>query len=837
MFPRLFPSPWLFSCLLIGASVAFFFAPSAALAGGPKYVAGVSYFNPAVMGQPVIWPGGQVKYFVDQGPLGPVSNAQAVAMVDAAAAIWSAVPTAAVNLTDSGSLAEDVNGSNVFAGNGFLYAPADVAPTATSTPVAVIFDSDGSVMDALEGAGASEPDNCSMNSLLVWIDNMSVNANLAHGVILLNGRCATSANLLAMMSYQLERAFGRILGLDFSQVNPNAQTLGSTEPNGILGWPVMEPLNGECSAFGGDCIPNPSELRLDDIAALNRLYPVTAANLASFPGKMLTAPNTVSIEGTINFRSGQGMQGVNVVARPLDANGNPLYQYTVTFVSGSYFSGNRGNPVTGWTDANGNRLDRFGSNDPSLEGFFDLSAMPLPPGMTTANYQVTFEAVSPLYIDSVSVGPYLLGSPTPSGTMPTLEVTGLVAGSSRTLTLNIADSAAELAPQTTVTALPRPRPLAYSEFANAPEAASANRLPVNPVKLIGSIGSIGPTAPTLPAAIGTEASPELLPPTGIWISRIGQVGQGDWFLLPVQANRTFTFIAQALDETGTPSAVKAMPAIGVWDGFDPIGTAAAGSAPAADGVAPGETWMQASTTASDIVRLAIVDQRGDGRPDYLYRGWVLYADTVSPTHLPSSGGTIVIRGTGFRQGDTVQIGSTAAQVISVLPTEITAVVPAAGPGVTGSQNVTVNDLPSFNATAIIPGGVSYDSATGDALTLLTAPSNQVPINVPQPFSVIATDADGNPAGGVTVLYSVTSGVAALGCGTSICSVTTSGDGRATLSVTATSTSMAVVTAALTNGAGIQTHFYGGTPPSLSALTQPFIWQQAQLFNGRYKCWC
>jgi len=41
------------------------------------------------------------------------------------------------------------------------------------------------------------------------------------------------------------------------------------------------------------------------------------------------------------------MQGVNVVARPLDANGNPLYQYTVTCVSGGSFNGTHGNPVTG----------------------------------------------------------------------------------------------------------------------------------------------------------------------------------------------------------------------------------------------------------------------------------------------------------------------------------------------------------------------------------------------------------------------------------------------------------------------------------------------------------
>ena len=89
---------------------------------------------------------------------------------------------------------------------------------------------------------------------------------------------------------------------------------------------------------------------------------------AAFPGKQITAANTVSIQGTISFRTGAGMQGVNVVARPLDANGNPLYQYTVTSVSGAYFSGNHGNPVTGLNDSNGNPLTMWGSNDPTLAG-------------------------------------------------------------------------------------------------------------------------------------------------------------------------------------------------------------------------------------------------------------------------------------------------------------------------------------------------------------------------------------------------------------------------------------------------------------------------------------
>jgi len=795
--------------LLTGFVLAFLGSISAS-AGGPKFVAGVSYFNPAVLGQPVNWSGGQVRYYVDQGPLGTLSNAQAVAMVDAAAAIWSAVPTAAVKLTDEGALAEDVSGSNVLAGNGFFAAPSDVTPSATGTPVAVIFDSDGSVIDALEGVGASTPSNCALNGPLVWIDNFNPNATFAHGVIVLNGRCATSASLLETMSYQLERAFGRILGLDFSQVNDNAVSLAATEPNGVLAWPVMQPINSECGPQGGTCIPNPGTLRMDDIAALNRIYPVTAANLASFPGKVLTAANTVSIQGTVSFRNGQGMQGVNVIARPLDSNGNPIYQDTVTFVSGAYFAGNRGNSVTGFTDSQGNRLDRFGSNVASLEGYFDLSGIPLPPGVASANYQVSFEPVNPLYVDAISVGPYLLGSPSPSGTLPTLTVNGLAGGSAQTLALTAVNSAAGLILNPILDPILNPISVPYPDPVSAPIRPAAGNSLVQDL----SRSSVAPRSATL----GTEAQPQPLPATGTWTGRLSQIGQDDWFTLPVQANRIFTIVAQALDETGTPSAVKAMPAIGVWDGFDPIETAAAGFAPAANGTAPGETWLQVATSGSEIVRMAIADQRGDGRPDYLYRGWVLYADSVSPTRLPSSGGTIVIRGTGFRAGDTVQVGGVAAQVTSILPNEITAIVAAAGAGVTGSQDVTVNDLPTFYASATIPGGLSYDSATGDGLTLVAAPANQVPMNVPQPFSVIAKGANGSPAGGVTVLYAVTSGTATLGCGQPTCAVPTTGDGRASMTVTATSTSIAVVTASLTNGASLQAHFSGATPPALTALT-------------------
>ena len=132
-----------------------------------------------------------------------------------------------------------------------------------------------------------------------------------------------------------------------------------------------------------------------------------------------------------------------------------------------------------------------------------------------------------------------------------------------------------------------------------------------------------------------------------------------------------------------------------------------------------------------MVRLGIADERGDGRPDYAYQGWVLYADTVSPLRLPASGGPIVIHGMGFRSTDTVQVGGQAALVTSISPNEITAIAPAAASGVTGSVDVEVDDLPIYSAAAIISGGISYDSGSGDSLTLVTAPMGTVPIGVPE----------------------------------------------------------------------------------------------------------
>ena len=740
--------------------------PVCAFSGGPKYIAGATFFNPDAIGQPIHWAGGQVSYYVDQGPLSTsVNNQQATAMVNAAAALWSAVPTAGVTLTDVGPLNEDVNGSNIQVNsNGQIAAPSDVTPAATNYPLAIIYDADGSVINAIFGTTASQPDACQNNAVYVWMDNLNPDATIAHAVIILNGLCATNAAMLQMMSFELERAFGRVLGLDYAQVNPGAATNG--EAGGMQGWPVMEPLSGACGASGGDCIPNPTVLRFDDIAALNRIYPITTANLANFSGKELTAANTISIEGVVSFRTGYGMQGVNVVARPLDANGNPLYQYTVTAVTGALFNGNHGNPITGFSDPSGNLFNLWGSDDPALQGSFDLSGIPLPPGMSSASYQVTFEAIDPLYILENTVGPYTQGQVAPSGTFNAITLLNLSAGSTQTLSVTATDT---------------------------------------PVAGFND-------------AIGSVSEPRPMPTGGLWCGRLSQIGQTDWFTFPVRGNRIFTVVTRALDETGAPSNSKAMPTIGVWDAFDSAGVTPVGVAPGLNGLATGETWLRVASNVDDIVRIGITDLRGDGRPDYAYDGWLLYADTVSPAHLPASGGPITIEGSGFRLADTVLVGGQPALITSISPNQITAIAPPAASGVTGSVDVEVDDLPTLYAAAIIPGGISYDSGTGDALTLVTAPSNTVPIGVPLPFTVMALTPALAPAGGVTVIYAVTSGTARLACGLTICSVTAAGDGHATMNVTANDGIWSIITASLTNGSSVEAQFGGGSPPAVSSLT-------------------
>jgi hypothetical protein len=80
----------------------------------------------------------------------------------------------------------------------------------------------------------------------------------------------------------------------------------------------------------------------------------------------------------------------------------------------------------------------------------------------------------------------------------------------------------------------------------------------------------------------------MLSASGMWAGRLGQVGQSDWFTFPARGGRTFTVVTVAVDETGAPTNSKAMPALGVWDAFEPEGASPAGYGAGLNGWAKGE---------------------------------------------------------------------------------------------------------------------------------------------------------------------------------------------------------------------------------------------------------
>ena len=130
-----------------------------AFAAGPRWVTGPPYFTTS--GVPVVWYTNTPSYFTDPGDLSTsVNHAAADALVAAAASVWN-VPTSSLMLAQGGQLAEHVSSEDIYLGaNGFVF-PADVtSANYAAIPIAVIYDSDGSVTDLLMGQGASEPTNC-----------------------------------------------------------------------------------------------------------------------------------------------------------------------------------------------------------------------------------------------------------------------------------------------------------------------------------------------------------------------------------------------------------------------------------------------------------------------------------------------------------------------------------------------------------------------------------------------------------------------------------------------------------------------------------------------------
>jgi hypothetical protein len=347
--------------------------PAIALAGGPRWVTGPPYFT--TTGYPVVWYTNQPQYYTDPGDLSSyVSHAAADALVASAADIWN-VPTSSLTLSYGGSLDEHVSSTNVGLDASGIVFPSDLqASNYQAKQIAVVYDSDGSVTDLLLGSGASDPSSCRQNAVVEDVDSIVPAGYIQHAVLVLNGRCTGPApEQQLQMQYQLMRAFGRILGLGWSQTNDNVFT-GTPAPTYFqaLNWPIMHPIDIICGFYTYQCLPQPFTLRPDDLSALAMLYSIPRNQAPA--GKTDTQYRANEIRGTLRFPNGQGMQGVNVTGiRWRQAWDLPEAWQSVSSVTGFLYKGTNGNPVSGPAP---DTVQASASIDPAYEGYYDLHRIP-----------------------------------------------------------------------------------------------------------------------------------------------------------------------------------------------------------------------------------------------------------------------------------------------------------------------------------------------------------------------------------------------------------------------------------------------------------------------------
>ena len=712
-----------------------------ASASGPRFVTGPPFFT-GQAGLPVGWKQTRLTYSTDPGNLSAnVNHAAADALVAAAAGIWN-VPVANITVGRGGVLAEHVSGANIFMDSAGLHLPADVMATnAAAVPIAVVYDTDGSVTDTLLGSGASDPSGCRQNAVTESVDAFDPAGYILHALIVINGRCTGPAKEAQLqLQYQLERVFGRVLGLGWSQTNDNVFT-GSPWPTAVqaANWPILHPIDIVCGLYTYQCLPSPFTLRIDDISGLVSVYPIPVGSTPA-PGKQVSLTGAQGVQGYVTFPTGQGMAGVNVlVRREAGTTTIPDAFYVGSAVTGAYF---RQGGVSPFVASPRTATGSMGSDYDGMLGWFAVAYLPLIGPLSFQNVLTSTEPVNPLYVGQYSLGPYAAGTVLPAGS-----------------------------------------------------AMSQTTFVTTALGFTG-VGLIAADAPAIcgTGGDGVRTGPMQAGATGWWSGLLCGYGHASYVQANVKPGHSFTVEVTALDAQGLATENKAMPLVGLYGPADAVGAAPSlGLTPSAfNGRTVGTTSLSASTGTATTIEFGIADARGDGRPDYPYQARLFYADEVTPARISAAGGTLTITGMGFRSGNPVTINGVKVVPLSWTANTITLAAPAMA--VVHASGGTALDLivsdQTTGAVSTLTGALVYDPGTSlpNTMRLVSAPAGTVLVGdvAATLFAVQVLAADGvTPIAGEPVVFSASVGTVLLGaCGAAVCTVRTDGAGMASTTVLA-----------------------------------------------------
>ena len=229
-----------------------------------------------------------IVYRYDEGRLGKLSNEEAILLVESLFNVWQSVPTANIIFKKDtpDTIGFDVNASNFKP----ILQPRTDRDLNHFTPI--VFDEDGSLLDAYLGTGAS---NAALGIGGPVVLKMGNRFSLPESQIVLNGKVINGIEstgdpevTIELFKKAILHEIGHAIGLDHSQINEDKKDF----------VPIMFPKG----------VNESLELTQDDISSLSFLYP-NKTELTKF-GK---------IEGKVFREDGTTpVLGANVVLRNID---------------------------------------------------------------------------------------------------------------------------------------------------------------------------------------------------------------------------------------------------------------------------------------------------------------------------------------------------------------------------------------------------------------------------------------------------------------------------------------------------------------------------------------